>query len=350
MASVVRRELTDYQHRCVETIIAQVGEYLAQRHAMTVRANARFRTIWPDLEWQMVQQLRNTLENDKMWGPKRFVIGELLCGDDKSKVRDIFSPTHQASIQTEVVEKRDEAKAKTSEVMEIHDFRTLYGYIDPAIATAATLMQMFIWWDLADASDCAKFQIKMERIENIERGQAPAWTEYYNEILRKPEGMPNAEDMILYELNELRQCVEAFGARRQSEPGYRIIIARHAKGVDEASDRLISAVARELVLLRQIEAGQKPDDKVREQIARALAVEAATLRDEQMVKYLRGLINDQKKKLHDALESESEGEGYNFKVAQAESMKRRLTAAIGTRVLPSQTSPTMSSSSVPVGG
>ena len=82
MASVQRRELSDYQHRCVETIIAQITEYLAQRHSMTVRANARFRTIWPDLEWQMVQQLRNTLENDKMWGPKRFVIGELLCGDD----------------------------------------------------------------------------------------------------------------------------------------------------------------------------------------------------------------------------------------------------------------------------
>lgn len=344
----MRRELTDYQHRCVETIIAQIMEYLAQRHAMTVRANPRLRAIWPDLEWQMVQQLRNTLENDKMWGPKRFVIGELLCGDDKGKVRDIFSPTNQASIQTEIVEKRDENKVKTSEVMEIHDFRTLYSAIDPAIATAATVMQMFIWWDLLDASECAKFQIKLERLESIEGGQSAAWSEYYNEIMRKPEGAPSAEDMILYELNELRQTVEAFGQRRMSEPGYRIIIARHAKTGEETTDRLISAVARELVLVRQIEAGQKPDDKVREQIAKALAIEPSSMKDDHMIRYLRGLIADQKTKLHDALEAESEGEGYNFKVAQADSMKRRLTTAIGNRELPAL-APTMSSSAVPVG-
>jgi hypothetical protein len=330
----MRHALTEYQHRCVELIIGQVREYLGLRYAQTTRANPRFKECWADLEWQQIQQLRNVLENDKAWGPKRYVIAELLCGDDKTKVKDLFTATNQNTIQTEVVEKHEKITHTTGDVMEIHDFRTLYEAIDPAIATITSVMQVYIWWDLLDAAHCARFQLKLERVKEIEAGNIAPYRDYYIDLLRTPESEPSTQDMFMYELGELKYSVDQFQRRRDGEPGYQIIIARAGIGKDEGVDRLISTIARQQMLLSSIEGGTPPDDRVKQQIARALNTEADQLTNEQILKYLRTLMNDEKGKLRAALDVESEGEPYNFKLAQAEAMKKKFAAVAGDRDVP----------------
>ncbi len=340
----MRHTLTEYQHRCVELIIGQIREYLGLRYAQTTRANPRFKECWADLEWQQIQQVRNILENDKAWGPKRYVVAELLCGDDKQKIKDLFTATNQNTIQTEVVEKHEKITHTTGDVMEIHDFRTLYEAIDPAIATITSVMQVYIWWDMLDAAHCARFQLKLERVKEIESGNIAPWRDYYIDLLRTPESEPSTQDMLLYELAELKYSVDQFQRRREGESGYQIIIARAGIGTDEGTDRLISTIARQQVLLKSIEEGTAPDDRVKQQIARALNTDVEHLTTEQVTKYLKSLMAEEKGKLRAALDVESEGEPYNFKLAQAEAMKKKFEDVAGDKDVPSPSRPSTASS------
>jgi hypothetical protein len=338
----MRHALTDYQHRCVELIIGQIREYLGLRYAQTTRANPRFRECWADLEWQQIQQLRNVIESDKAWGPKRYLVAELLCGDEKNKVRDLFTATNQNTIQSEVVEKHEKITHTTGDVMEIHDFRTLYEAIDPAISTITSVMQVYIWWDLLDAAHCARFQLKLERIKEIESGNIAPYRDYYVDLLRTPESEPSTDDILLYEMTELKYTVDQFVRRREGEPGYQIIIARAGLSTDEGVDRLISTIARQQVLLKSIEDGAPAEDRVKQQIARALNTDSDHLTADQIIKYLKNLIGEEKGKLRAALDVEAEGEPYNFKLAQAEAMKKKYQAVIGDRSIPSSRSSTNS--------
>ncbi len=317
------RELTEHQKRCSDLIVARMQEYLDLRFTMACRANPRFETAWPDLQWLLLQQLRNVIENDKMWGPKRFVISELLCGHDKAKIQDIFNPSNQASIQTEIVEKKEQGGHKTADVLEIHDFRTLYAAIDPGIAQITAVMQVYMWWDLRDAVDLSKFEIKLGQIKELQNGVSDHQIKEYVGLMGKVDGdhPPTPEEIVDWECEELRNAVDQFLARRNGEPGYKIILAqRNSKETENQIDILISTIAREQVLKSRIKSGQSIDDSIRQQLAKALRVQPTELTAEMELKYLGTVIAEHKSKLRQALLHGESGEQYNFKLDQASAM------------------------------
>jgi hypothetical protein len=329
----MKRQLNEQQQRCVGAILAHMKEYLDLRHELSIRANPRFASPWGDLQFLLLAQLRNTLENDKMWGPNRYVIGELLCSSDKAKIRDIFSPTHQSSIQSEIVERTDKAGHKTSDILEIHDFKTLYSAMDPAIANIAGVIQIYMWWDMPDACDLARFQFRANRFREIQRGVPPHLAEFYRALIRKPDtaGPLTADDILDFEALQMRDALDAFCERREGEPGYKLILARRASASEAGSDQLIDALAREILLLRKVERDEAIDDGIRGQLAQALGTQPAQLQKDAIVRYLKGVISDGKRRLKTALIDDIAGEVYNFKASQADAMRRHYIDIVGDR-------------------
>lgn len=321
----MKRELTEHQRRCVNAILANVQEYLELRHQMTAEVNPRVQNVWPMLQFLMVEQLRNTLSNDKAWGATRYVIGEVLCSPDRQKISDIFLPTNQVSIMNEIVEKKAEASHKTSDVLEIHDFRTMYAAIDPSVAQMSTVMQICIWWDLKDAADLAKFQIKVRRIKELQAGTwSPEMARAYAPVFKRKEDEPPVSRMevLEFEFNDLKYVVEQFNARRQAEPAYRIVLGHKPAPADDGSDRLIQAIAREQILIHELESGGRIDGPVREQLARGMNVAPDAVAPDAALAYLKGAVGEQKQRLKKALAEGRRGEPYNYKVAQADTMQR----------------------------
>ena len=265
--------LTPHEQNCVDTIMRHSQEYMDMRFAQSCRVNPRFEQIWPDLAWQQMRQLRNTIENKKGWGPTRFCIGALLAGSDYVKIHDIFNPTHQSSIQVEIVEQaEDTSKGRRAEVLEIHDFRTLYSNIDKSVATIAMVMQIFLWWDLPDATDLARFDITMDRVKQVQRGVSEELRRDYAENMKDLDHVPTDEDIMTHELRLLKRAMDCFAARRDGEFGYKVIIARKPADGMDAVDRLIGAIAREQILLRNLEQGQSLDENLKQQFSKALNV------------------------------------------------------------------------------
>jgi hypothetical protein len=92
---------------------------------------------------------------------------------------------------------------------------------------------------------------------------------------------------------------------------------------ESPADALIHRIAREQVLVQQIRAGKTVDDATRDQFAKALRVSAGELTAEKELEYLQNLIAEQKGRLRAELMQLKDGEPYNFKLAQAESMRTR---------------------------
>jgi len=316
----MKRELTDHEKRCVNAILSHVTEYFDLRFTMSVEVSPRLKTIWPNLQWLLLAQLRNTITNDKAWGAHRHVIGDLLCSPDTQKIFDIFNPSNQVSILGEIVEKRADSGHKTADVLEIHDFRTLYGAIEPSASELAAVMQIYTWWDLKDAAELAKFKIKLRRIKELETNWSDQWGTYYRQYVKKKaeEGPLAQQDVLELEYTDLKQTVEAFLGRRENEPGYKIIIDRKPQETaDDPADKLIQAVAREQVLMADLVAGKPLDPATRDQFARALHITPENVTAEKELEYLRNVIAEQKSKLKRALQEGGAGEAYNFKEAQA---------------------------------
>lgn len=329
----MKRNLTEPQQRSVNLILGFMREYLDLRFLVAIRANPRFESPWPDLQFLLLAQLRNTLENDKMWGPQRYVIGELLCSTDKLKQRDLFSSTHQSSLQAEIVERTDKAGHKTSDVLEIHDFKTLYSAMDPAVANIASVIQICMWWDLPDGTDLAKFHFRAHCYKEVQKGFTEEHKHLYSHLIHKGEGAGavTQEDVLDFECVAMRDALESFCERRNAEPGYKLILARRDVVHDHATDNLISTLARELVLLSKVEKGEKLDDAINGHLANAMNVSPEQLKQEAVMNYLGSAISEAKRRLRNALNESTGGETYNFKQSQADGIRRMYHELVGER-------------------
>ncbi|MEQ8820166.1 MAG: hypothetical protein RLY93_07950 [Sumerlaeia bacterium] len=311
---------TEYAKKGINALIERMQEYLDLRYAQFSRVNPRIEGVWPDLAWQSLQQLRQTYENTKAWGPNRFCVGAILVSDDLVKIRDLFSVNHQSSIMAEVIE-RDDPNAKGKDASEVNDMRSLYTSLEPSVSGVVSLIQFCMWWDMEDAVDLTRFDFKMESLGRLRRGQLPegAAAEYHRRMHRREEEPhPTVEEIVKHEVDQVRRIVERFTERRANEPGFKMIIARRKSSAADQLDRLIGIIAREQVLLTNLEAGKEVDEGLKAQFAKALQVSVDALDAKMERDYLQRMVTDHKRQLRSTMTDQAGGIPYNFKEAQAE--------------------------------
>jgi len=318
------------QKRAIESVMSKMTYYLDQRYQQIRRVNPKVEAIWEDVLWQQMTSLRISVSGDKSFGPVRFHVAELMLGDDTKRVRELFSLKSQASLLGEIVESKESDGHKTHGALEIHDNRSLAQFVDPSTSGVIVLIQTFIWWDLEDASDWARFDSKAALINAFEQnGITPEMADYYKEVMAI-DRKPTAEDVIIHECKMMKRTLEQFRFRRGVEPAYQMIVKRDPAAT-ENPDQIIEAVAQQLNLLKNLRAGHPLDPNVAEQFARALGTEAAHVTQEKAIAFLDNMVQGNKKRLKASLSGVGTGAPYNLKRSQLDEFDKKYLESIKGR-------------------
>jgi len=327
--------LTSAQKQAVEGIVAHTQRYLDARYLAITRVRPDLERVWDDLVFQGIVQLQITLSNSKPFGPVRYHVAETLVGDDERRIRDFLSPTHTNSIMAEIVEQEEKSAVKKMEgQLEIHDLRTLFKTIEPSFTTIVSLVQTFIWWDFEDSVDLARFDIKAARVKLFMDGKLTdpvrAW---YKDAMQLKE-QPSDEDIIIYELCQVRRSVENFSNRRNGEPGFKRIISRDAVGPDQG-DQLVLTLANHLRLQAHLKGGNPLDAALTQQFGTALGTDPANVTPERALAFIERAIADTRGALRTSLNgANAGGKPYSLKPRQDGELRKKFAALVGERRLP----------------
>ncbi len=314
---------TPAQKRAVEAIERKVQNYLDMRYEQVRRLNPKLETIWEDVCWQQMASLNLSLSNDKSFGPARYHVAETLLSNDLRKAADFFVPTAQVNLLGEIVEEREADTARTAGILEIHDMRSLFRAIDPSLERLVTLVQTFIWWDLPDAVDLARFDKKETVVKAIERdGLSPEAAAAYREPLGITKDATK-EQALQYEGKLLQQTANSFRFRRTGEPGFRIIVAREQEGGDDP-DVLIDMLHNQNSVLKGLRKGKPLDSQLAEQFARGLRCEPSEVTTELAIETLEKALTTNRRRLCDALTGKRSGAQYDYKLRQLRRLEERL--------------------------
>ncbi|MBI1292320.1 hypothetical protein GC173_13950 [bacterium] len=308
-------QLTAIQKRHIEGILAKVQYYLDLRYAQARRFNPNLERSWEDLASIQMNTLRASLTADKMFGPVRYNVAEVLVGDDMKKRQEFFLKKSQNCLQAEIVENKESDGHKTHGAMEIHDMRTLCSAIDKSLEMVVTLIQTFIWWDLEDAVDWLRVENKLRFINRIEEsGLSDELAQSYRELLQM-DHTPSAVEVLQAEAKSLKTIIESLRQRRALDGGYQIIFKRD-QAQTEQPEVLIDAIAGQQNLLKTVKGGQALSPAIHEQIAKGLNVEVAEATPERVRAFLESMIAQNRKRLRDALNGMGTGAMVNVKAQQ----------------------------------
>lgn len=314
---------TPAQKRAVEAILHQMQDYLDMRLEQVRRINPHIEAIWEDVCWQQMTNLRISLSSDKSFGPVRCHVAETMLGDELRRAGEFFNPTSQVNVMGEIIEEREKETARTAGILEIHDMRTLFRAVEPTLERIVTLLQTFIWWDLHDAVDLARFDKKKMVVEAISRdGLKPEVAEAYKEPLQTGK-TPSAGQVLQYEGRLLQQTVDSFRFRRGGEHGYRIIVARETDQPEDA-DMLVDMLHNQNTLLKGLRKGKPLDDQLKEQLARGLHRDPADVTPELAMESLEKAVEKNRRRLCDALTGKRTGAHYDYKARQLERLEEQL--------------------------
>ncbi|MEO8377282.1 MAG: hypothetical protein ABI579_06400 [Candidatus Sumerlaeota bacterium] len=321
---------TPLQKRAVESIMAKMQLYLDMRFQQIRRVNSKVDAIWDDLTWQQMSQLRTSLSSDKGFGPVRVHVAELFLSDDQRRIRELLSVKSQNSLLGEIVEEKEKDTHRTGGSLDVHDMRTLFQAIDPGLDKMIGLVQTFIWWDLEDAVDLARFEKKVGIIRAFEEnGITDEMADYYRELIGT-DRKPAAEDVILHECKMLSRTLDLFRTRRNSEQGYQMIVKREIQPT-ENPDVIIEATANQMGMLKALRGGKVLDDTLKEQFSKALACEPSTVTADRAISFLDMTIQTNKKRLKAGLMGSGGGQPYNVKRLQLDEMEKRFKETVRDR-------------------
>jgi hypothetical protein len=314
--------------RNVEGILHYMHDYLSVREQQAIRINARIANIIDDIVWSQVANLRIVLEKQKMFGPERIRMADVLVGDDDLKRKALFSHSDQNSIIFEIINKSDEQKRAMAELA-IHNLRTFFRALDPSLEMIVELIQHWLLWDLPDAADLHHFDEQLRRLHTLE--SAPISEDLRNRfrtaLHRRPdEPMTNAE-ILQIELKRLGAIVARVSTRRAEEEAYMMIIRRDEQPYS-ASNQAIVKLSKHLKTIELLEktAGEL-DPQMAEEYSRLLLCKPESVTKEAVVEYEKKVLADGKKSLENFLKDDRYlGEPYDYKKTQAQQLRDRLAA------------------------
>jgi hypothetical protein len=311
--------------RNVDLIIAQIRDYMDTRSIAATRINPRIGNIYEDIAYQQLTQMRLMLAGGKAFGPVKISVADILLSDDDKKIRDLFNPTNQVSIMTEIVEQKDEdMKEKRAGILKIHDMPTMYSALDPSLEKIILLIQCWIWWDLEDSMDLVKFDTVVQLVQHLDQaGVNEQMVQYYAEQFRMSPTQMSRDVIVAHELGRAAEMVEHFQTRRESDEGYKVIIKREDTP-QNSPDQLIRALAQPYRVLDMIREHKQIDDATRTGYAKALGVAPEQLTLEQVAAMAERAIIQGKERLKTALSGQGTGgRPFDYKKWQLERMRER---------------------------
>lgn len=310
----------------VEGILAHVRKYLLIRFHHANRIEPRMRQIEGDLIWHELEVVRQVISRSKPYAEFRFIVADIFASFDHTKRWGLFSTSDMNCLISSIVTVIDEVDTKKTGVLHIRDMRGLYKVFDPRLDSIVELIQIWIWWDLIDASDMHLFDVQLERLATLSRASINERLQVYYRVEMKLERVlpPTMEEIRTFELERTEKLLGEFEARLAQEEIYQQII-----GYEMAEDRVVDHkfidLAEHLREFEKLAANAELDKETRSHYSRMLRIGEGSVTHEKAVAYERKFIDEAKRHLLEVLESEeSAGTRYNFKERQLEECKERM--------------------------
>jgi hypothetical protein len=314
-----------------EAILKHLNEYLSIRFDHAIRINPALRTIKEDLLYHEVENVRTCLMGEKIYGVNRMVVAKVLMGDDEKKRRGLMSPTDQNSIQVELVSHVRETVAQaTRGQIKIHDLKSFYSAINPMLNEMMDLIETWIWWDVFDSSEIARFEQKLGLLQLMRQGRMPPeMRRLYGTLIRTPaEGASEAtaetdqavtdDEILQYEGEKLVHIRDQWKMRRQYDHGYMFVLQRdELPAVNQGA--LIHQIADRVREYDRIDQSTDIDEDMRHAYAPTLKVAPAKVTREILLEHLQAKLVEAEREM--LLHTDAErhlGPPYRFKVRQLE--------------------------------
>lgn len=214
--------------RHVDGILDYMRDYLAAREQQVIRMNSRVENVIDDIIWIHLEILKHVLQKPKVFGGEKFRVADVLSGFDDQKRKALLSASDQNSILDELIDRNDETNNKKG-ADAIHDMRSYFRTIDPALESLTQLIQYWVKWDLPDASDLHSFDEQVRRLTALRGIQiSDDIRNRYRQALGKPPEVSVSDDEIFQiEFKRLEQIAGRFCSRRSEHEPYQLIIRRN---------------------------------------------------------------------------------------------------------------------------
>lgn len=318
-------DVTTQQQKKIEGVCKKVKDYLDIRFAHASRINPKIAHTYEDLVFPQIESVRNLLGSSKAFGPIKFVVVEILVGDDDNKRKALFSPTDQNSMMNEILNLRDkDDKKKTAGTLDIKDLMTYYKAIDPSLEKIVELVQTWIWWDLGDACDLYHFENQAARIAHLRDNElTDNIIDYYKKTYKKAAEEITKEFILAVEIEKLEHLCDRFEAQRKLEEGYQQIFKR-----DEAPntnvDQLIINVSKRLMAVEKVKSSQVLEPAIKDYYSKTMAVPPGEITKERILEYEDRIIREMKQQIAKAItENRILGLPYNYKLLQLKTIKEQ---------------------------
>lgn len=309
----------------VEGIIKELGNYFEIRYAQLTRVKPSLASMYADLLWQQMAKVRDVMSHEKMFGPVRVRVGDILASRDEAKRRAIMGPIDQASILNELVPEQEETEERRPGFVVVRNMRALYTSVDPSLGPVIELTDIWLWWDILDAADVFNFKEQKKLIERLRSADiTDAMQTHYHDALGRRDDTPlTREEILSYEFGYLESIWKMFTQRREGEESFKMVIKRDPVGGDDSVDDLIVTLSRHITVRRRLASEGGLDDRLREHYARVFKCEPSEVKAEQAIAHEDVAIMRLREDLRLALErGEALGEPYDYKRAQGEQMGR----------------------------
>ena len=329
------QQVEDLTRQNAEAVIKRLSDYLAIRFDLACRINPTLVNIKDDLMYHEVENVRRCLIGAKIYGAHRATVANVLMSDNEQRRRGLMSPTDQTSIQVELVSHCQEQMHDTTRgQIKIHDLKTFYAAINPVISEMLDLFETWIWWDILDSADLARFEAKLGRINSVRQGKASTeMRKAYGAMIHG--GKPGEEDaaaagasdveIINYEFKHLLQIRKVWLYRRDNELGYMYVLKRDEEA---ASDQgvLIHQIADRVREYDRIEhLDGELDDDTRHRYGIELKCAPENVTRERVLEILQQqLIDVEREMLLKADHQARLGPPYNYKRRQLDLMDKWL--------------------------
>jgi len=309
----------------VEGIIAELSNYFELRFQQITRIKPSLVSMYADVLWQQMHKVRDVMGHEKMFGPQRLRVGDILASRDEAKRRAIMGPIDQASILNELVPEQDETAERRPGYVVVRSTRALYTSVDPSLGPIIELTNIWLWWDILDAADMFNFKEQKKLIEKLRSEEISGQMQetYRDWMGRRDERPITRQEILSYEFGFLESIFRNFLQRRYDEDSYMKIIKRDPVGGDDSLDDLIITLSRHISARRRLAGKEGLDEQLREYYAKTFKCDPAEVTAERAISYEDVTILRLREDLRIGLERGAVlGEPYDYKMAQAKQMAR----------------------------
>lgn len=318
--------------RNAELIINRLSDYLSVRFDLAIRVNPLLKNVKQDILYHELASVRRCLLGEKLYGPKRMVVTEVILGDDEKKRKGLMSPTDQTSIQVELVHHcQGQAAESTRGQVKFNDLKTFYAAINPDLAELIDLFETWMWWDILDSAELVRFEQKLATVMAIRKGKlTPEARDRYATLIHAGEEDAKEsvaitdDDVMQYEIRQLIHICEQWAQRRQYEWGYQFVLKREELPMPNQGE-LIHTIAEKVREYDAISSNGALSEDIRYRYAPLLRVPPDKVTNEAVLEYLKNdLMGLERQMVQSGGDEPRLGAPYNYKEKQLEQMVKWL--------------------------